>query len=209
MAGLAAAASAAPAWVESNALASTLDNSWTYAADSVAHTATVSFHDQQATNTSASAAHLGFLSGLGLELRRQRRGHLAAVEQRRCRLRGRWREAWHHRRDRQHQARRRGQRHLDRQPLDARRPAAGIATEADWIVPLFDFGTLAAGATALYDITLHFSFDTQAAFDDWDRGGSFYLGGQGLAAPLPEPGSLALVLLALVGLGLSFRPRSL
>lgn len=208
MAGLAAAGSAAPVWVESNALQSTLDNNFTYASDAGTRTATVSFHDQQATNSSASTAHLGMYLGwawsydasgastsllwsnadaafIGGGVKLSIGGATGSIK-----LADVGSDTW------------------IGNPWTPGAPAAGIATQGDWVVPLFDFGTLAAGATVLYDITLTFSFTTQGAFDDWDRGGSFYLGGQGLATPLPEPASLALVALALLALGVSLKRRA-
>ncbi|MEO6280350.1 hypothetical protein [Roseateles sp.] len=198
LAGLAATAGAAPVWVESNALQSALDNNWTYASDAVARTGTVSFHDQGATNAGATDAHLGMYLGWawsydasgaatsllwsnadqafgGGGVKLGITGHTGSIQ-----LGDVGNDSW------------------IGNPWTPGAPAIGIATQADWVVPLFDFGTIAAGATVLYDITLTFSFDTQAAFDDWNRGGNFYLGGQGVAAPLPEPASLALVMLALL-----------
>lgn len=207
MACVAAAASAAPAWVESNALQSTLDSNWTYASDAVARTAAVSFHDQVATNTGASAAHLGMYLGwawsyessgtatsllwsnadqafVGGGVKLSIGGATGSLK-----LGDVGNDSW------------------IGNPWTPGGTAAGIATQADWVVPLFDFGQIGAGSSVLYDITLNFSFATQAAFDDWNRGGSFYLGGQGVAL-LPEPASLALVLLALLALVASVRPRT-
>ncbi|WP_457419863.1 PEP-CTERM sorting domain-containing protein [Roseateles sp. P5_E7] len=206
MASLAATASAAPAWVESNALQSWLDNNWTYASDAVARTATVSFHDQVATNTSASAGHLGMYLGwawsydgsgaatslpwsnadqafTGGGVKMSITGATGSVK-----LADILNDSW------------------IGQPWTPGAPAIGIATAADWVVPLFDFGQMAAGASVLYDVTVNFSFATQAAFDDWNRAGNFYLGAQGVS--LPEPASLALVMLALMASGLVFKRRA-
>ena len=206
MASLAATASAAPAWVESNALQSWFDNNWTYASDAVARTASVSYHDQVATNTSASAGRLGMYLGwawsydgsgaatslpwsnadqafVGGGVKMTITGATGTVQ-----LADILNDSW------------------IGQPWTPGAPAVGIATAADWVVPLFDFGQMAAGASVLYDITINFSFATQAVFDDWNRAGSFYLGAQ--AVSLPEPASLALVLLALMASGLVFKRRA-
>lgn len=82
-----------------------------------------------------------------------------------------------------------------------------IASQATWEVPFFDFGLLQPGGSTSYDIELHFSFADAAAFADWDAGGSFYLGGQGVRA-LPEPGVPALLALALVALAAGRRRRA-
>ena len=90
--------------------------------------------------------------------------------------------------------------------------ATSIASDADWVVPLFDFGPLAAGAQASYDFKVTMVFDTDAAFEDWNRAGNFYLGAQGVSAQdegtVPEPASLALVAAALAGLGIARRRRA-
>jgi hypothetical protein len=45
------------------------------------------------------------------------------------------------------------------------------------------------------------------SFADWNRGGNFDIGGQGVLA-VPEPGGLALAGLALLALGLSRQRRA-
>lgn len=200
LAGLTAAASAAPTWVESSSLASWLDNNWTYASDATTRTATVSYHDQVATNTSGAAAHLGMYVGwvwsydstgaatsllwsnadnafVGGGIKLAIGGATGSVK-----LGDVLNDTW------------------IGTPWTPGAPAAGIATQADWVVPLFDFGDIAAGASVLYDISMTLTFDTQAAFDDWNRAGSFYVSSQ--AVQLPEPGGLSLVALALAMLGL-------
>lgn len=205
LAGLAAAASAAPGWVESNSLFSWLDDNWTYTSDAATRTATVTYHDQTATNTGATAAHLGMYVGwvwsydgsgaatsllwsnadqafVGGGIKLVIGGASGSV-----RLGDVINDSW------------------IGVPWTPGAPAAAIATEADWVVPLFDFGELAGGASVLYEMSMTLTFDSQAAFDDWNRAGSFYVSSQ--AVQLPEPDDLALALLALVAAGLALRRR--
>jgi hypothetical protein len=75
-----------------------------------------------------------------------------------------------------------------------------IATQSDWVVPFFDFGILASGASVSYDLSFTLTFTDEAAFKDWDKGGSFYVSAQGVQT-VPEAGSsLALLLGSLTGL---------
>ena len=179
LAGLAAAAGAAPAWIESNALVSTLDNNWTYASNAATRTATVSYHDQVATNAGVTNAHLGMY--LGWAWSYESSGAATSLP---------WSNA--------DQAFVGGGVKLSIGGATGNLKLADVGNDS-WIGNPWTPGGTAAGIA------------TQAAFDDWDRGGSFYLGGQGVATPLPEPASLALVLLALLVLpasGFSFKPRS-
>lgn len=81
-----------------------------------------------------------------------------------------------------------------------------ITTDADWVVPFFDLGQIAAGASVTYDMKITLAFDDQTAFDDWDSTGSYYIGGQGVQA-VPEPGNVALAGLALLALAAAQRRR--
>lgn len=82
-----------------------------------------------------------------------------------------------------------------------------ITSQGNWNVPLFDFGTLAAGASTTYDITLAFTFSNANDFADWDRGGDFYLSAEGVQTVTPEPASFALVGFALLGIVVAVRGR--
>lgn len=202
-------ATAGPVWMEDNDLQSTLDDHYSYSSDAATRTAVVSFTNQVATNSGATPGHfamyLGWawsynseafetplpwdnatmaFAGGGIAMTVARPGfgpqslHLGDVVG----------DTW------------------IGNPWPASDPLP-IATQADWNVPLLDLGTIAAGASVNYDITLTFTFADATAFADWNRGGDFYLGGQGLS-DVPEPGGFALVGVALLGLGLASRRRA-
>jgi hypothetical protein len=87
---------------------------------------------------------------------------------------------------------------------DATYPA--IAADADWVVPLFDFGVIGAGQSVTYDIRFSFTFGDAAAALAFTEQGGFASYAQGVAR-LPEPGSLALAALALVAGGAAAQRR--
>lgn len=82
-----------------------------------------------------------------------------------------------------------------------------IATQAAWDAPIFDFGVINAGSFVNYDIKLVFEFNDPAAFADWERGGAFYVGAQGVQSVVPEPSTFALVGLALSAVAFVRRRR--
>jgi VPDSG-CTERM motif len=199
------AASAVPfVWQETNNLQSTLDSNYNYSSDATTLTGVVSFKDQTATNVGASTEHMGMY--LGWAWSYDSKGDSTPL-------------LWNN-----------GSNAFVGGPvsLSIKRtgfadnslllgsvvddtwignpwsiaPDLAIATEANWLVPFFDFGVIEAGASVLYDIELTFSFDNASAFADWNQGGSFYVGGVGVQT-VPDAGSsLALVTLALAGLAL-------
>lgn len=79
-----------------------------------------------------------------------------------------------------------------------------IATQADWDVPFFDFGTLAAGDSTIYDIAFSYTFDSAEALRNFS---GMYVGGQGVAATVAEPATAALAGIALLAGGLARRRK--
>ena len=207
LSGFAASSFAAPVWQESTLLDSTLDNSYTYTSDSSTRTATVAFTNQVATNLDGGAAHhfgmylgwawsydssgaatsllwdnnAGAFTGGGVSLKiTDATGTLRLSDVVGDTWIGvPWGPGW---------------------------GETPIATVGNWEVPLFDFGVIAAGGSVNYDITLQFSFADQTAFDDWDQGGSFYLGGMGVAV-VPEPTGWVLAAAGLLVATLASRAR--
>lgn len=204
---LATAAFAAPVWQQSSLLDSTLDNNYGYASDAVARTATVSFTSQVATNTDSSAAHhFGMYLGWAWSYDGQGAATSLPWDNGSSSFSGgdvtmkivgasgsllladvvgdtwigvAWGPGW---------------------------GESPIATDGSWNAPLFDFGVIPAGGNALYDLTLEFSFANQAAFDDWNAAGSFYLGGMGVQV-VPEPEALALAAAGLLVAAFASRRR--
>lgn len=203
------AASASPVWMEDNDLQSELDDNLTYWSDATTRTGVVSFTNQTATNNGATPGHFGMYLGwawsydsldneiqlpwdnvtqaftdgtVSLAVTRPSFGAQSLL------LADVVGDTW------------------IGIPWPVSYPGA-ITTHADWNVPFFDFGDIDSGASLSYDITLTFTFANEAAFKDWDSGGSFYLGGQGVRA-VPEPGSFALIGLGLLGLSIAARRRA-
>lgn len=76
----------------------------------------------------------------------------------------------------------------------------GIATQGSWVVPFFDFGVIGAGQSVNYDIEITVAFTDANEFADWNRGGSFYVGAQGVQSVVPEPSTFALLGTGLVAM---------
>lgn len=77
---------------------------------------------------------------------------------------------------------------------------APIASQADWEVPLFDFGWIDAGQSKLYDLRYRFVFNDAASAQDFADEGGFASYAQGVITTVPEPTGLALAGLALAAL---------
>lgn len=80
-----------------------------------------------------------------------------------------------------------------------------IATAADWVVPMFDFGWIDAGASMSYDIQFSFAF---ASADDLAHFDSFQSYAQGIST-VPEPTTLWLLGLGALCLLLARKPSGL
>lgn len=197
------AAQAGPVWAQYDALAGVLDNN--YIGQVSGTTATVSFSTQSVTNTGAEARHLGMYFGWSW-VRPQANGSYQALP---------WSNATQAfgngslslkvaRTDGATLSLRPGDVQGDTwvgnpwTPDAANYPA--IATAADWELPLFDFGVMGAGQTAFYDVSFTFEgfADTASAQRFLDAGG-FASYAQGVAT-VPEPATLGLTALALLGL---------
>ncbi|HSW07642.1 PEP-CTERM sorting domain-containing protein [Aquabacterium sp.] len=200
MAGLATPpAQAVAVWQETNHLSSTLDNNASYTTNG--NTGIVNYLNQTATNTGATAQHMGMYFGWNwvttysgqdiampwsnangvfqggpVALTIERPG-VAALTLRIGDVQG---DSW-----------------IGVPWAPGAEPP--IATAADWIVPMFDFGVIDAGASVLYDIRLSFEFATAADLADFRY---FQTYAQGVQV-VPEPTSLWLVVLGALCLLLS------
>nr|WP_316640063.1 PEP-CTERM sorting domain-containing protein [uncultured Roseateles sp.] len=205
------AAQAGPVWAQYDLLAGDLDNN--YVGQASGTKATVSFSSQSVTNMGSEARHLGMYFGWSW-VRPEANGAYQSMP---------WSNAG--------QAFTTGSLSLTVARTDAAtlmlRPGdvqgdtwvgnpwtpdplkyTAIATAADWELPLFDFGVMGAGQTAFYNVSFTFDgfADTASAQRFLDTGG-FASYAQGVAT-VPEPGSVALVGLALGLMALARPGRS-
>jgi len=215
--GLMTTASAATTWSQNDSLASTLNyDGFAYTSDLASRTATTSFFNQVITNNGASVDHAGMYFAWMWSYDSQGAETPLAWDNASQSFKGGGITMTVSRLDGSTGSVRigdvAGDTWIGTPWHPASYPGTGIASNADWVVPLFDFGSLAAGASASYDFKVTMVFDTPAAFEDWNRAGDFYLGAQGVSAQdevtVPEPASLALVAVALAGLGIARRRHS-
>lgn len=180
-------------WEETNNLASTLTGPFSYSA--VGTTATITYTGQTAYNTGATAQHMGMYFGwnwtynsagadtpmLWNNASQKFESSIAKLSVSRPSF--------------ANQFFRLGD--VDNDTWVGNPWAPGgetpIATQAGWIAPLFDFGVINAGSSVNYDIKLVYEFNNASDFADFERGGEFYVGAQGVQSVVPEPSTFALV----------------
>lgn len=206
--GLAGTAQAEPVWQESAVLSSTLTGDPVYVVNGT--TATVTYNGQSATNNGSTAEQFGMyfawmwifdgdgqdtqllwdnatqrFVGQNVSLAVQRPGHADQY----LRIGDIVNESW------------------AGVPWS---PGYGtpIASDADWVVPFFDFGVIGAGEEVNFDLEFVFTFSDEAALSNFVN---FYAGAQGVQAPvataIPEPDMLTLAGVALLAAMLGGRVR--
>ena len=202
-----ASAAQAAAWRQTDDLQGTLGSSYT--AQVVGSTAQLTFSNQTVTNVGSSAEHLGMyfawswarptanggyealpwdnatqsFRNADVSLQVQHLGHAAQF----LRLGDVVGDTW------------------NGVPWSPDPGVPAIASSADWVAPLFDFGPIGAGQSVSYDLRFDFTFASGAAAQRFLDFGGFYSYSQGVVQ-VPEPAALALVAMAL-GLLVTVRRR--